>query len=93
MITDGNKETKQTQWHSQSGQFLIESVLIMALLAGLGITISRYFRDNNVLASLVEGPWKPIRSMIENGVWSTGDSNSNHPNLLDRHGTVIGDRL
>jgi hypothetical protein len=77
---------------NQKGQMTIEMVLIVVLLTGIAMTISKSMRSNNVMSTLIEGPWLPIRGMIEDGVWmKPADAKLHHPNLLSRHATVIGD--
>jgi hypothetical protein len=76
------------------GQITIEAILILAILTGVAIYATKYMRTNQVLASVVEGPWQPVRGMIEDGVWmKAGDSKAQHPNLRKRHGTVKGDQV
>lgn len=75
---------------NQNGQMLIESILILAILTGIAISISKQARDNEFMAGLIEGPWLPIRGMIEDGVWEKWPaSKANHPNLKRRHGSHI----
>lgn len=77
---------------SQSGQLTIEAILIMTILTSISIYFSRYVKSNELLASVVEGPWKPIQGMIENGVWQSGDkAKAQHPSQKQRHSSNIGE--
>lgn len=55
---------------SQRGQILIEYVLLMVLVAGIAIGLTRKLQEAEVLASFVEKPWGAIAGMIEFGSWS-----------------------
>lgn len=55
---------------NQKGQFVIEAVLLMVLAMGLMLAAVRGFRDNRLLANLVESPWDRTSGMIESGVWA-----------------------
>lgn len=77
---------------SQSGQATMEAVLVMVVATMVTMKIGSYFRDNGLLASVVEGPWSPIRGMIEDGVWKKHTiSKEMHPNHKRRHQSTQGD--
>lgn len=77
---------------NQRGQMTIELVLVLAILTGLAIVISREARDRQLLATIIEGPWLPLQGMIEDGVWvKAGASKEFHPGALGRHGTIVGE--
>ena len=79
---------------SQSGQLTIEAILIMTILTSLSIYTSRFIKSNGLVADLVEGPWKPIQGMIENGVWQSGDkAKEQHPSMKVRHSSNIGEHV
>lgn len=70
----------------------LEAILIMALLLAGTIAITRWARNEKIVATLVEGPWLPIQGMIESGVWARPDeARELHPNLMRRHGTAKGE--
>jgi hypothetical protein len=77
----------------ERGQITLEAILILAILTGVAVYSTKYMRSEKILASIVEGPWLPVRGMIEDGVWkNAGDSKNYNPNLLlKRHGTVQGE--
>ena len=77
---------------NQSGQLTIEAILIMTVLTAISISFSRFAKSGNLVANVVEGPWKPIQGMIENGVWESGDkAKSHHPSNRGRHSSNRGD--
>ncbi len=79
---------------NQKGQLTIEAILIMVVLTSIALTFSRFVKSNNLIASVVEGPWKPIQGMIENGVWETGDkAKSHHPSNRSRHSSNRGETI
>jgi hypothetical protein len=74
------------------GQFTIEAVLILAVLVSFSLFVFKTARSEGWAKDLVEGPWKTVRGMIEDGVWiKAGDSKTYHPHKKGRHGTYIGD--
>lgn len=76
----------------QSGQLTIEAILIMTVLTAISLSFARFAKSNGLVASVVEGPWKPIQGMIENGVWETGDkAKSHHPSNKSRHSSNQGE--
>jgi hypothetical protein len=54
---------------NQSGQFVIEAVLLMTVLAGLSLIAVRTLKEGQVLGALVESPWERTSGMIETGIW------------------------
>jgi hypothetical protein len=78
---------------SQSGQMTIEMVLVIIILLSTGLTLAKAARNQGWMKSLVSGPWKPLKSMIEDGVWSPNNSKSMHPHHRDRHGSYEADEV
>ena len=69
----------------------MEAILIMAAMTSIALYIGREIRDRRMAATLVEGPWQPIRGMIEDGVWANPkEAKANHPSLKARHATAVG---
>ncbi len=54
---------------SRSGQATMEAVLLMIVAMSISFAVLNSMRSNSVMQSMVEGPWSPLRGMIENGVW------------------------
>lgn len=75
----------------ENGQMTIEMMLIIICLLGIGLTLSQRAQSEGWMKALVSGPWKPLQAMIENGVWTTADSNSLHPHHRSRHGSYEAD--
>lgn len=78
---------------SQRGQMTVELILITIVVTGIALAIGKYFKDNNLIPDLIQGPWKNrMAGMIENGVWGpAADTMALHPNLLKRHSSLRGD--
>ncbi len=72
---------------TQSGQAIVEAILIMVVFFGITSLVASQFKDNELIKNLVSGPWVAISSMISNGSWET---NVLHPNYHDRHVTHTG---
>jgi len=80
---------KEKSKSSQSGQLIIEAILIMVLVLGITILLQNQFRDRNIIGSLVAGPWGAVAGMMSNGVWkSERDGRVIHPqgNVMSREG-------
>ncbi len=79
---------------NEKGQMTLEAVLFLVLFFGATIIVSDYFQDEKLVAKIVSGPWDHIAGMMENGVWEPpNDSKTKHPNLINRHGSPIGESL
>lgn len=77
---------------NERGQLTIEAILLMCIFVSISIYVSRYARAEQLVAKVVEGPWLPIRGMIENGVWATGEkAKGQHPSMKRRHSSNQGD--
>ena len=69
----------------------MEAVLIMAVLTSIALLVVKTAKNGRWAASVVEGPWQPIRGMIEDGVWEpAGKSKLNHPANFKRHLSTQG---
>ncbi|MDZ4083240.1 MAG: hypothetical protein U1E10_09910 [Bdellovibrionales bacterium] len=80
------------QLGKQSGQATMEAVLIMLVVVTVATKITSYAQDTGVLQKVVEGPWSPMRGMIEDGVWMRHTlSKPYHPNQFPRHQSRQGD--
>lgn len=79
---------------NSAGQMTIEAVLIMAVCTSIALFVIKTARNGRWAASLVEGPWQPIRGMIEDGVWeNAGKSKLNHPANFKRHHSNLGSEV
>lgn len=77
---------------NQRGQATMEAVLIMLVVVTVATKITSYAQDTGVLQKVVEGPWSPMRGMIEDGVWMRHTlSKPYHPNQFPRHQSRQGD--
>lgn len=77
---------------SQSGQLIVEAVLIIVLLVAItGMTI-RMFKETEVFRQLVTGPWVSLAGMLQNGVWAPPKTGAAiHPNAHRRHIVISGE--
>lgn len=55
---------------SQSGQATVEAVLIGVVLVSAALYVSKKFKENSYVATLVKGPWVYIDNMAQHGVWA-----------------------
>lgn len=77
----------------QSGQMIVESILIMTMLVGFAFVITSYFRSNEVVARLVSSPWTNLSGVIQNGTWAPPQQNMQmHPSNMDRRLSLRGDK-
>ncbi|MES2855668.1 MAG: hypothetical protein V4692_07385 [Bdellovibrionota bacterium] len=78
----------------QSGQMTIEAILIMTILMAITVAVSSGIRNQQVLASIVEGPWAATQGMIEDGVWQpVSVSKVAHPSKSSRRRSFIGESV
>ncbi len=76
---------------NNKGQLTVEAVLLVTIFASIMFAGSRAMKENNILSSLVENPWRYIAGMIENGVWMPPEQGrGTHPNHIGRHGSPRG---
>ena len=69
---------------NQSGQLMIEAVLLLALTVSLSMVITRYLQENQFAQKLIAQPWSTLSGMVECGVWS-GCGTGKHPNARNRY--------
>jgi hypothetical protein len=55
--------------HNQSGQAIVEFILITTVLVSIAAFVSKTLRDNNTISSLIATPWQGLSNVIEHGVW------------------------
>jgi hypothetical protein len=73
---------------NKKGQAIIESILILTALLGVSTLTAKFFKDQEVFAQIVTGPWLKIAGMLQNGVWMPpADGMEFHPNARARHVT------
>jgi hypothetical protein len=76
----------------ERGQFTLEAVLIITVLVSGFMGLFKAMNAQEWAKSFIEGTWKPLQGMIEDGEWAKGgNSKAQHPSLLKRHGSRIGD--
>lgn len=79
---------------NQRGQFAIEAVLLMTVLLGVFMMVTKYVRDNKLISKLVAGPMQNVAAMTAYGTWKAdgctapGKSKQTigkcHPNSISR---------
>jgi hypothetical protein len=68
---------------------ITEALLILTMLMLFTFMTANYFKKEELLKTLIQGPWQSLAGMIQNGVWGPPDKTSaNHPNAHYR-GIVI----
>lgn len=77
---------------SQKGQMAVEMLLLCIVLFGVFSLMSREFKKNDFLKSLVSEPWKRLSGLLQNGVWEEPKTSiNNHPSQKKRHSSVAGE--
>ncbi len=75
----------------QRGQFVLEGVLLMIVFIAIITMVGLFFKNNEILASLVQKPWVVLSGMLENGEWMTpAQGQARHPSQHGRHVTIEG---
>ena len=83
---------KENPIQNQSGQLIVEAVLILVVLMGVSMAVANYFKENEVLKTMISGPWANLSGMLQNGVWATpAAGGAIHPNAGGRHVAIIGE--
>jgi hypothetical protein len=78
---------------NQTGQMTIEMILLVTILFGLTLLVSKTFNDEKLLHSWISGPWSYVAGMAENGVWMPPSEGRRwHANVADRRATRQGDK-
>ncbi len=72
---------------SNSGQAVLENILLMVVMAGAFVLFTRTLKSSNFLNAMTSGPWSSLQMMAECGHWQT-NKGCTHPNLADRHLTT-----
>lgn len=68
-----------------SGQFLIETVLLMLLSMGFFVFLINQLKSMELVRSIVQDPWAKVAGMIESGSWEPpGKARRLHPNQTER---------
>lgn len=76
----------------QSGQMIVEAVLIIVMLMAFTMMVANYFKKNELLKQLISGPWQNLAGMLQNGVWAPPAVGAViHPNAHTRHIVITGE--
>lgn len=79
---------------NRKGQGIVEAILILLVLLSVTTFISSRFRQDELLAKMVAGPWLRLAGMIQNGQWKpVNQSNALHPSKQYRHISTKGDSV
>lgn len=77
---------------NQSGQQVVEAVLIMVVFMAFTVAVAQFFKGQEVLQKLVTGPWTNLAGMLQNGVWQPVQRGAiSHPNGHSRHISIQGE--
>lgn len=81
-----------SQLNRQSGQMIVESVVIMLVLLTIMAVFTTTMKQNEIFSRLVVGPWQSLAGMLQNGAWgSPAQTMAFHPVFHDRRHTMIGE--
>lgn len=77
---------------TQSGQMVVEYILVTTIVVGISFAVAEFFRSNELLARMVATPFTQLAGMIQNGQWgSPVDTMSQHPNQWRMRAAQAGD--
>ncbi|MBE8162911.1 MAG: hypothetical protein HAW63_02870 [Bdellovibrionaceae bacterium] len=69
-----------------SGQAVVESILLISLLLGVLSVVVKVFKDKAIVQSLISTPWKQVSSVVTHGyIKKTSEESLIHPNSISRH--------
>lgn len=89
--TDWRPLMKTMNLNNESGQMVLEYILIAVIFMGITVATTTAFQDNQILQSLVAKPWQSLAGMIQNGDWGTPENTMNvHPNAFRMHASLQG---
>lgn len=78
--------------NNQSGQAIVESVLIIVIFLTVSFAVTKFFKDNEVLKGLVTTPFGSLAGMLQNGAWGPpARTNLIHPAAHARHVSLQGE--
>lgn len=90
----GQRKKTKHMMSRESGQATMEAALLLIIIVSLVTSISKFSTSSGFVRDIVEGPWSPIRGMIEDGVWiKHTDSKQHNPNQFSRHQSYEGERV
>lgn len=70
---------------AQSGQLIIEAVLLLTLLVGMWAFFAKQAKEKKWFNQMVQGPWTATSGMIETGMWKRPEQGRPlHPNNFQR---------
>lgn len=55
---------------SQSGQVVVEYILMMVVVLTLSFMVQKFLKDKGFVKSLVFEPWGRLNGMVQCGVWN-----------------------
>lgn len=88
MIGKKDREIKKRRLSSQSGQVLMEGLLLLVLSLGLLGATLRYLKNDKTLDKLTNAAWAGVAQMAEYGNWPGGPQPV-HPNDSSRVRTLV----
>ena len=64
----------------QSGQLILEGILLMMIFLGVAMLVKNQFSEKNLIGALAAGPWASISKMMSDGTWDrTKTEGESHP--------------
>ena len=94
----GQKKNKASHLfrRNQKGQFAIEAVLLMSILAGLFLALTNYAKEKQFMNKLIQKPIERVGRMAGYGTWNdecTAQGKSKKVSLGKCHPNSIGRAL
>lgn len=73
---------------NQGGQVIVEYVLLMVVMLGIGMLVQKGLKDANLFQSFAFEPWQRLNGMAQCGTWSPCGvevkKGGLHPNTKER---------
>jgi hypothetical protein len=86
-------KTKSVILKNQSGQGVVEAVLLIATLLFVSTFVAREFKSNELVSKIVKGPWLALSGMISSGTWKPpAEAAALHPLASPRPASLEGTR-
>lgn len=82
------RKGRRSRLSGQSGQMIIEYILLMVVLIGVGTAIVDFLKDQEFATKFTQSPWAKLNGMIQCGNWVAcgveTPASGGHPNSSNR---------
>jgi hypothetical protein len=73
---------------NQKGQVIVEYILMMVVVFGVGLLFQKFFKDTKIAQKFTIEPWGRLNGMIQCGTWTPCGVDTKapglHPNTKER---------